>query len=122
MNPQLIAAFIQLPAAVAFIPHHQSSLSTTNSKMTDNDVTEQQRAKSAFKYVEDVAPGLRLEMELHSIYHTSISEFQQVQVIDSYFGRTLVTDGKTQSAEHDEFVYHESMVQKDARKEIYMHF
>lgn len=31
-------------------------------------------------------------------------------MIDSYFGRTLVTDGKTQSAEHDEFVYHESLV------------
>ena len=40
----------------------------------------------------------------------STSAVQSVQVIDSYFGRTLVTDGKTQSAEHDEFVYHESLV------------
>ena len=30
--------------------------------------------------------------------------------MESYFGTTLVTDGKTQSAEHDEFVYHESLV------------
>ncbi|KAL7544174.1 hypothetical protein ACHAWF_014184 [Thalassiosira exigua] len=49
-------------------------------------------------------------MDLHSILHASTSAVQSVQVIDSYFGRTLVTDGKTQSAEHDEFVYHESLV------------
>ncbi|EED88302.1 spermidine synthase [Thalassiosira pseudonana CCMP1335] len=49
-------------------------------------------------------------MDLHTILHTAVSDFQEVQVIESYFGRTLVTDGKTQSAEHDEFVYHESLV------------
>ena len=49
-------------------------------------------------------------MALHSILHASLSEFQEVEVIDSFFGRTLVTDGKTQSAEHDEFVYHETLV------------
>lgn len=71
---------------------------------------ESQRAKASFRYVEDIAPGLKLDMDLHSILHTSTSPVQSVQVIDSYFGRTLVTDGKTQSAEHDEFVYHESLV------------
>lgn len=76
----------------------------------DDSITQHQRSKSAFKYCEDVAPGLALEMDLNAIHHTSISEFQQIQVIDSYFGRTLVTDGKTQSAEHDEFVYHENLV------------
>lgn len=79
--------------------------------MANNDeIIEKERSKSAFKYVEDIAPGLRIEMDLNTIYHTSISEFQEVQVIDSYFGRTLVTDGKTQSAAHDEFVYHETLV------------
>lgn len=76
----------------------------------NDDAIEDQRAKSGFHFVEDIAPGLRLSMDLNRILHTSQSEFQQVQVIDSYFGRTLVTDGKTQSAEHDEFVYHESLV------------
>jgi thermospermine synthase len=73
-------------------------------------VIEAQRAKAGFRYVEDVAPGLKLDMDLHSILHTSRSAVQSIQVIDSYFGRTLVTDGKTQSAAHDEFVYHESLV------------
>ncbi|KAL7539467.1 hypothetical protein ACHAXR_009324 [Thalassiosira sp. AJA248-18] len=73
-------------------------------------IIEAQRAKAGFRYVEDIAPGLKLDMDLHSILHTSTSAVQSIQVIDSYFGRTLVTDGKTQSAEHDEFVYHESLV------------
>lgn len=73
-------------------------------------IIEAQRAKASFRYVEDIAPGLMLDMDLHAILHTSMSDVQSVQVIDSYFGRTLVTDGKTQSAEHDEFVYHESLV------------
>ena len=60
---------------------------------------EDQRAKAGFHFREDIAPGLVLEMPLHRILHSSQSEFQQVDVIDSYFGRTLVTDGKTQSAQ-----------------------
>lgn len=60
---------------------------------------EDQRAKAGFNFREDIAPGLVLEMPLHRILHSSQSEFQQVDVIDSYFGRTLVTDGKTQSAQ-----------------------
>lgn len=33
-----------------------------------------------------------------------------IDVIDTYFGKTLVTDGKTQSTQFDEFAYHESLV------------
>jgi len=82
------------------------------STINDNDDTtiSKERAKSAFRYTEEIGPGLKLDMALHKIHHTTLSEFQEVQVIDTYFGRTLVTDGKTQSAEHDEFVYHESLV------------
>ena len=71
---------------------------------------EKERAKSAFRYTESIAPGLDLDMALHSILRSSLSEYQEVQVVDTYFGRTLITDGKTQSAAHDEFVYHESLV------------
>lgn len=83
------------------------SSSATND---NNDLIEKERAKSVFRYTEDIAPGLKLDMTLTAIHHTTVSEFQQVQVIDTHFGRTLVTDGKTQSAQHDEFVYHESLV------------
>ena len=49
-------------------------------------------------------------MTLNKIYHSTHSEFQQIDVIDTYFGKTLVTDGKTQSTQFDEFAYHESLV------------
>eukprot|EP00571_Detonula_confervacea_P017602 CAMPEP_0172312096 /NCGR_PEP_ID=MMETSP1058-20130122/16640_1 /TAXON_ID=83371 /ORGANISM="Detonula confervacea, Strain CCMP 353" /LENGTH=377 /DNA_ID=CAMNT_0013025453 /DNA_START=158 /DNA_END=1291 /DNA_ORIENTATION=- len=81
-----------------------------SSSDNNNELILKERAKSTFRYTEDIAPGLKLDMSMHAIHHASLSEFQEVQVIDSYFGMTLVTDGKTQSAEHDEFVYHESLV------------
>ena len=88
------------------------STSTTNNDEQQDDLALilKERAKSTFRYTEDISPGLTLDMSLSAIHHTTISEYQEVQVIDTYFGRTLVTDGKTQSAEHDEFVYHESLV------------
>ena len=62
---------------------------------------DKQRAKSSLRYVEDVAPGLKLDMTLNAILHTSVSDVQSVQVIDTFFGKTLVTDGKTQSSAYD---------------------
>jgi spermidine synthase len=39
------------------------------------------------------------------------TRFQQVEVVDTFdFGRCLILDGKTQSSESDEFVYHEALV------------
>lgn len=71
---------------------------------------ETQRAKSGMWFMEDVAPGLKIQSELRSIIAMTQSEYQDIQVIESYFGKTLVTDGKTQSAELDEYAYHESLV------------
>lgn len=43
--------------------------------------------------------------------HTSATRFQQVSIVDTYsFGRMLLLDGAIQSAERDEFIYHESLV------------
>jgi thermospermine synthase len=69
-----------------------------------------QRSKSYFTFTEAIFPGVVITIELNKILSSSTSQFQEVQVIDTSFGRTLVTDGKTQSAEMDEFVYHESLV------------
>jgi predicted membrane-bound spermidine synthase len=69
-----------------------------------------QRAKAGFYFREDMSPGLVLEMTLKQIYHSTHSKFQQIDVVDTYFGKTLITDGKTQSTQFDEFAYHESLV------------
>jgi len=71
---------------------------------------DEQREKTAFVFREDQAPGLTTEMSLKKIFHSSRSQFQQIDVIETVFGKTLVTDGKTQSAQFDEFVYHESLI------------
>jgi spermidine synthase len=71
---------------------------------------EDQRAKSSLVYKEDIFPGLRFEAELKALLALKQSKFQKVEVIETFFGRTLITDGKTQSAEFDEHAYHESLV------------
>lgn len=40
------------------------------------------------------------------------SRYQEIVLVESYeFGKLLLLDGKSQSSEHDEFVYHEALVQ-----------
>ncbi len=54
-------------------------------------------------------------IQLHSIedvLYTGQTKFQSVEVIRSgSFGKCLVLDGKIQSSEADEFIYHEALVQ-----------
>jgi spermidine synthase len=53
-------------------------------------------------------------MQLHSIkdiVYSGKTRFQSVEIIDTNsFGRCLVLDGKIQSSEVDEFIYHEALV------------
>ncbi|KAG7356546.1 spermidine synthase / putrescine aminopropyltransferase [Nitzschia inconspicua] len=76
----------------------------------DPAAIETQRAKAGFSFREDMAPGVVLEMDLKRILHSTESPYQQIDVIETVFGKTLVTDGKTQSTQSDEFAYHESLV------------
>jgi len=56
--------------------------------------------------------GEERRFELRSVLHQSQTDLQEIAVIDTVaFGRMLVIDGETQSAEGDEFVYHEALVQ-----------
>jgi spermidine synthase len=59
--------------------------SSTNGK--SHAAIEAERAKSLFCFREDIAPGLRLEMELKKIFVSTQSEFQQVEVVETYFGK-----------------------------------
>ncbi|ONK58513.1 uncharacterized protein A4U43_C09F13850 [Asparagus officinalis] len=47
----------------------------------------------------------------YSILHTGAGQYQDIALLDTKpFGKALVIDGKLQSAEIDEFIYHESLV------------
>ena len=62
-------------------------------------------------FAESVSPDLAVLLRLKSVLFSGTTAYQRVEVLDSgVFGRTLVLDGKTQSTEYDEFIYHESLV------------
>lgn len=66
----------------------------------------------AKKYLtEEFMEGLNGTYELENIIYTQRSEFQIVEVVDlKPYGRTLLIDGKIQSTEKDEVIYHEYLV------------
>jgi len=79
-----------------------SSNTTTN---VDEDI------KTGFWFREDVTPHLRTEAALTKMTFDQQSDFQHVKIIETIpFGKTLVLDGKSQSALSDEYVYHETLV------------
>jgi spermidine synthase len=79
---------------------------TASSSKTDTDCL----ASTSFVFKEAIFPGVLLELSLKRIMVKTKSEFQDVSVIETAFGKTLVTDGLTQSSQIDEFMYHESLV------------
>ncbi|MBM3939534.1 MAG: polyamine aminopropyltransferase [SAR202 cluster bacterium] len=63
-------------------------------------------------YLEVITPDLVHASGLKKIFHQGQTPFQHAQVLETgSYGRMLVLDGKTQSSEADEWVYHEGLVQ-----------
>lgn len=67
--------------------------------------------KSYKWYIEYTSPE---EGHMHSIqklHYSSQTKFQSMEIMDSgSYGRCLVLDGKIQSSQADEFIYHEALV------------
>jgi spermidine synthase len=60
---------------------------------------------------EAITPDVAFASRVTAVVHEGQTAYQRVQLLDTAgFGRCLVLDGKTQSAEADEFVYHEALV------------
>ena len=63
-------------------------------------------------HYELITPDLFQMERVVRVLHRGETEYQHVEVLDGgAFGRSLILDGKTQSTEVDEFVYHEALVQ-----------
>ena len=70
------------------------------------------RSPRTIWYLEHITPELTQASAVREVIHEGSTPYQRVQVLDTYpFGRMLVLDGKTQSSEADEWVYHEALVQ-----------
>jgi len=62
-------------------------------------------------YVERFSPGEEHHHAIDRVYHEGRTPFQQVAIVHSpVFGKMLVLDGDTQSAQLDERIYHEALV------------
>jgi spermidine synthase len=62
-------------------------------------------------YVEEFSPAEQHHHAVDEIYYSGRSKYQQVAVLRSpVFGKMLVLDGDTQSAQADERIYHETLV------------
>ncbi|MSQ33261.1 MAG: polyamine aminopropyltransferase [Dehalococcoidia bacterium] len=62
-------------------------------------------------FTDQATPGLRTSFGVASVLYQGRSAYQDIQVMELHdCGRCLVMDGKVQSAERDEFIYHEALV------------
>ena len=60
---------------------------------------------------ETITSGLVQAEFIRQVYFKGRTEFQEIAIVEAEcFGRSLILDGKTQSTEVDEFVYHEALV------------
>jgi spermidine synthase len=61
---------------------------------------------------DEVTPDLVQYHRVKKVLYSGETDFQSVEILDLYnYGVCLVLDGKIQSGEKDEFVYHEALVQ-----------
>jgi len=58
-----------------------------------------------------ISPNLTVLHDIERVIYSGQSEFQSIEIIHTgSFGVCLILDGKIQSSESDEFVYHEALV------------
>ncbi len=59
---------------------------------------------------EAVTPGIHQLNRINSVVYSGRTPYQQVEIVDTEpFGRVLRLDGKIQSGQSDEYVYHEAL-------------
>ncbi|XP_022731055.1 thermospermine synthase ACAULIS5-like [Durio zibethinus] len=62
-------------------------------------------------YEESIDEDLKWSFALKGVLYKGTSEYQDIALLDTKrFGKVLVIDGKMQSAEVDEFIYHECLI------------
>lgn len=62
-------------------------------------------------FQDDISPDMTVFHSLKEVIYTGRSKFQSIDVINTGgFGVCLILDGKIQSSQSDEFIYHEALV------------
>jgi spermidine synthase len=69
------------------------------------------RSATQLWYAEAGTPNERHHFAVKRVLYSRETPFQTCAILDTYqYGKMLVIDGRTQSAEADEYIYHESLV------------
>ncbi|KAG6409531.1 hypothetical protein SASPL_127571 [Salvia splendens] len=95
--------------AMEFVPYNNgfSKLALFENK---HIVIEKQNHEDSW-FEEEIDVDLKWSFALNRVLHKGTSEFQDIALLDTkHFGKVLVIDGKMQSAEFDEFIYHECLI------------
>ena len=62
-------------------------------------------------YTEYLSPQQTVSIKIREVLFSGKTKYQTVDIVESEtYGRSLILDGKTQSTEKDEYIYHESLV------------
>nr|CCA23198.1 spermine synthase putative [Albugo laibachii Nc14] len=78
---------------------------------TNSAIACEPKEEHAIWFREGLTPELYISAALKRTTFEAKSDFQTMQIIETHsFGKTLVLDGKTQSAQSDEMIYHETLV------------
>ncbi|GFZ15575.1 S-adenosyl-L-methionine-dependent methyltransferases superfamily protein [Actinidia rufa] len=86
------------------------------SKTSHHDSSDQILASHGYHensswFEEEIDVDLKWSFAINSVLHKGTSEYQDIVLLDTKrFGKVLVIDGKMQSAEVDEFIYHECLI------------
>ncbi|KAL0330485.1 UNVERIFIED_CONTAM: Thermospermine synthase ACAULIS5 [Sesamum radiatum] len=84
---------------------------TTHMIVDQNDDEQQQQQQQDSWFEEEIDVHLKWSFALNRVLHRGTSEYQDIALLDTkHFGKVLVIDGKMQSAEVDEFIYHECLI------------
>nr|BDZ85138.1 thermospermine synthase-like protein [Selaginella moellendorffii] len=68
-------------------------------------------SKNSLWYEEELGKGLKWTYSVSRVLHRGTSAYQDIALLETGpFGKVLLLDGKMQSAEADEYVYHEALV------------
>ncbi|KAL3655764.1 amp-CoA ligase [Castilleja foliolosa] len=97
--------------ALGLFPYNNNGLTKVHyeSNLLLIDQNHQEEKDTWFE--EEIDVNLKWSFALNRVLHKGTSEYQDIALLDTkHFGKVLVIDGKMQSAEADEFIYHECLI------------
>ncbi|GFS37995.1 S-adenosyl-L-methionine-dependent methyltransferases superfamily protein [Actinidia rufa] len=89
---------------------YSNGFSKTHHDSSDQILSNRYHENSSW-FEEEIDVDLKWSFAINSVLHKGTSEYQDIVLLDTKrFGKVLVIDGKMQSAEADEFIYHECLI------------